>query len=155
MDAGDHVNANEQAFERTVARLAEKAGRPTQPPSYERLTELAKRLYDSRRKRARYFQNALLGEPGWDMMLSLFSLPVARWGKLTLTGLWAAAGVPPTTGLRWAKMLELKDLVERHADPLDGRKIFIRLTARGEQLMCDYLSSVYHDVTGGLREKAP
>lgn len=109
----------------------------------DKLIDLACRLYESRRKRARYFHNSLLGEPVWDMLLALFCLPTAQWRRLTVSRLSEAAGVPLTTSLRWSKVMEQKGLIERSPDPLDARRIFVALSEKGERLMCEYLSSVY------------
>jgi len=109
-----------------------------------RLAELASKLLDSRRKRARFFHDSLLGEPGWDMLLALFCLPCANWKGLTVSGLSEAAQLPLTTSVRWSKVMERQGLIDRRPDPLDARKIFVALTEKGERLMCDYLSSVYH-----------
>jgi DNA-binding MarR family transcriptional regulator len=113
-----------------------------------KLIDLACRIYEMRRGRSRYFHNNLFGEPVWDMLLVLFCVPAFRWRKLTVSSLCEAAGVPATTGMRWSKLMEQKGLVERTRDPLDRRRIYLSLTATGEKLMCDYLSSVYHRVVG-------
>ena len=35
--------------------------------------------------------------------------------------------MPPTTALRWIRTLTEKGFVQRQADPLDGRRVFIAL----------------------------
>lgn len=132
----------------TIARLLEKAERHGEPVARDRLVDLACRIYDTRRARSRYFHSSLLGEPVWDMLLALFCLP-SRWEKLTISGLAHAADVPLTTGLRWSNLMEQKGLIERDPDPFDARRVYVKLTERGEQVMRDYLSAVYHQVVGG------
>ena len=108
------------------------------------VVELAARIYTARRKRSRYLEEEMLGEPAWDMLLALFCLPRAQWRRMTITSLSEAARIPLTTGLRWAKALERQGLITRNPDPLDGRRVFIFLSEEGEQLMYDYFSSIYH-----------
>jgi len=134
--------------ELTIARLLERVEQGGEPIQRDRLVDLACRIYDTRRARARYFHSSLLGEPVWDMMLALFCLP-SRWERLTVSGLANAAGVPLTTGLRWSKLMEQKGLTEREPDPFDARRVYVRLTDRGDQVMREYLSAVYHQVVGG------
>jgi DNA-binding MarR family transcriptional regulator len=122
----------------------ELKGRPTGGKHIPRedLNALASRIYDTRRERARYFNNSLLGEPVWDMLLALYCMPAA--GKpLSISGLCHASGVPQTTGLRWLQVMEQKGFVERNRDPEDGRRVWLSLSKTGEQLMSDYLSSIY------------
>ena len=143
------VRKGEHGLEQlTIARLLEKAEKHGEPVSRDRLVDFACRIYDTRQKRSRYFHSSLLGEPVWDMLLALFCLP-SRWEKLTIGGLANAAGVPLTTGLRWMKLIEQKGLIEREPDPFDARRVYVRLTDRGEQVMREYLSAVYHQVVGG------
>ena len=40
--------------------------------------------------------------------------------------------------------MEQNGLIERSPDPLDARRTLVALSDKGEQLMCSYLSSVYH-----------
>jgi DNA-binding MarR family transcriptional regulator len=114
--------------------------------SRDRLVDLARKIYETRQARSQYFQNSLLGEPAWDMLLALFCLPLARWGKMTVSRLSQAAGLSLTTGLRWSKMMEQKGLINRTSDPLDARRIFVTLSSKGDRLMCDYLSTVHQQL---------
>jgi DNA-binding MarR family transcriptional regulator len=143
------VRRDERGLEQlTIARLIETAERHGEAVARDRLIDLACRIYDTRRTRSRYFHSSLLGEPVWDMLLALFCLP-SRWKKLTIGGLAHAADVPLTTGLRWAKLMEQKGLIGRSPDPLDARRVYVSLTDRGEQVMREYLSSIYHQVVEG------
>jgi DNA-binding MarR family transcriptional regulator len=109
----------------------------------EDLERLASRMYDSRRERARYFNDSLLGEPVWDMLLALYCSP-ARGKRLSVTSLCEAAGVPQTTASRWVQMLEDRGLIERQPDESDRRRHYLILAPRGEALMSAYLSSIFH-----------
>src|SRR5206468_8189269 len=81
-------------------------------PTRHDLTRLAGKMYDARRNRDRVFNDQLFGEPAWDMLLALYALP-KRGIPLSVTSLTYAANVPPTTGLRWQKVLFDQGLIER------------------------------------------
>ena len=49
------------------------------------------------------------------------------------------AHVPPTTALRWLRILEARGLVEREEDDRYGRRTFVRLSERGLAAMEDWL----------------
>lgn len=130
----------------TIERLLDLTRTPHGILPDDQLIELACRIYDSRRARADFFQGSRFGEPMWDMLLALFCLP-SRHERLTVTGVSLAADIPPTTGLRWTRTMERHGLVERVPDPKDGRRIYLELSARGEQMMREYLSTIYHQLT--------
>jgi DNA-binding MarR family transcriptional regulator len=131
----------------TLARLVKLAKtRTDEDIPKEQLTALACRMYDARRARARFLPNSMLGEPVWDMLLALYCLP-SRRQRLSITGLCHAAGVPPSTALRWANLMEERGLMERTDDPCDRRRAHVALTEQGHEMMSTYLSSVYRIVT--------
>lgn len=109
--------------------------------SEQRLVDLACKLYQSRRLRARFINTSLLGEPVWDMLLALYCFS-GRGEALSVSGLCHAAGVPPTTALRWVQIMEQKKLVKRSKDSKDGRRAFVSLTAEAKTLMEDYLATI-------------
>ena len=53
-----------------------------------------------------------------------------------------SAAVPPTTALRWIKLMTDNGLFERVSDPVDGRRVFIRLSDGGAEAMMRYLGNV-------------
>ena len=141
------VNVDDGRLEHlTLARVINLAQAPPNNIPRELLNGLACRIFDTRRLRARFFNNSLLGEPVWDMLLALYCLP-SRNESMSVTGLCHAAGVPVTTGLRWAQLMEQKGLVERRRDPRDGRRVHMVLTGHGDQLMSSYLSMIFHKLT--------
>ena len=130
----------------TLGRLVELArSHQDEEISDEQLTVLAYRMYDARRARARFLPNSMLGEPVWDMLLALYCLP-SRNERLSISGLCHAAGVPPTTALRWVNLMGERDLIDRKDDPDDRRRTHVVLSERGRALMSTYLASVYRSV---------
>jgi DNA-binding MarR family transcriptional regulator len=140
----DDAGFEHLTIERIGAGEAAKTQAELDEDEYPRhlLVDLACRIYDTRRERSRFFTSSVLGEPVWDMLLALYCLP-ARQQRLTMTGLATAAGVPPTTALRWTRLMEQKGMIVRNADPQDGRRVHIEMTQAGERLMNAYLASIY------------
>lgn len=132
----------------TLSRLAEFASaNGPQIRAKKDLVELAGNIYDARRLRARFLSVSMLGEPVWDMLLALYCF-TARGEALSVSGLCHAAGVPPTTALRWANLLEQKKLIDRTRDARDARRAIVSLSADGEALMSNYLTAIHGGVGG-------
>lgn len=100
----------------------------------------AERILAKRRLRTQYFQGEMFGEPAFDLLLDLFVQQVS--GRQTYTTSAAvASGAPLTTALRQIAMLVDRGLVTREADPVDRRRVLLRLTSEGLQQMWDYLAA--------------
>jgi len=130
------------SIEQAVVRASDSA----QPWYFPRGSEIdhaaiAKALYLDRRERARLFDNALFGEPAWDILLDLR----ARYeGKDMPSSLSICAGAdsPSSTGLRYIRALEKAGLVERLDDPGDGRRRVARLSEKGMRLIDRYIDQI-------------
>jgi DNA-binding MarR family transcriptional regulator len=61
---------------------------------------------------------------------------------VAVSSLCIAAAVPATTALRWIKTMTDTGLFERHADPRDGRRIFMALSPRAAQAMERYFAAL-------------
>nr|WP_230461351.1 winged helix DNA-binding protein [Sphingobium sp. CAP-1] len=83
-------------------------------------------LLRARRIRADFLPGDLFADPAWDMLLDLLAAKLEQ-ERVSVSSLCIAAAVPPTTALRWIRTLTDKGLVKRHADPHDGRRVFIAL----------------------------
>jgi DNA-binding MarR family transcriptional regulator len=100
-----------------------------------------------RRMRGSYFSSDLFADPAWDMLLDLMAAQL-EGEKVAVSSLCIAAAVPATTALRWIKTMCDHGLFDRHADPLDGRRIFIALSPGAAKAMTGYLSAAKR--MGGL-----
>jgi MarR family transcriptional regulator, temperature-dependent positive regulator of motility len=98
------------------------------------LVQFAKRLQRARQERDAYIPTAVLGEPGWSLLLDLF-VAHHQGRVVNSSGACFGAGVPQTTGLRWLDKLDLAGLIVRHPHPRDTRFVMIELSPEGLQRM--------------------
>ncbi len=102
---------------------------------------LAREFYAGRRRRARYLSADLFGEPTWDILLDLY-VAARENRRVPTTSACIGAHVPPTTALRWLRILEMRGMVEREEDGRDGRRTFVKLTERGTTVMAAFLGTM-------------
>jgi hypothetical protein len=103
--------------------------------------EDVRRLIRARRLRARFFDAELFADPAWDMLLDLAAARL-EGAPVAVSSLCIAAAVPPTTALRWIRMMSEQGLFVRTADPMDGRRVYIELSERVANSMTAYLAAV-------------
>lgn len=116
----------------------EKNGSARPPGS---LLELTRFLIKFRRSRGLYFGADLFADPAWDMLLDLF-VAEEEGRKVSIKSLCIGSEVPPTTALRWIKLLIDRGVLERQADPKDRRRHWIALTAGARERMRALLFSM-------------
>jgi DNA-binding MarR family transcriptional regulator len=97
---------------------------------------VAQELYRVRRVRARKFgaDAQIFGDPGWDILLSLY-IAHCNDSKITRSSAAMAGENPESTGFRILKDLEKRGFVQNENDSSDKRRIFVSLTERGCSLM--------------------
>lgn len=100
-----------------------------------------RRLLRHRRMREQFFPTDLFADPAWDMLLDLYAARL-EGRSVAVSSLCIAAAVPATTALRWIKTMTDTGLFERHADPRDGRRIFIGLSDKAAQAMERYFTAL-------------
>ncbi len=130
-DALDHLTAGQ--IDEATCMLHESTKAPSPP-----LVQLAASLSRSRRLRQNYLPTDIFGEPGWDILLDLYTLDQDGRG-VSVTNASLAGDTPPTTGLRWLKFLEQKGLVAREHSHRDRRVTWVRLTSAAQDRMRNYL----------------
>ena len=105
------------------------------------LAQIARRIYASRRERETIFGNAeLFGEPAWDILLDLY-IAHADDKPVSVSSACIGSASPPTTGLRWLGILAQEGLILREHDPLDQRRVLVRLSDAGLAAMDTHLSA--------------
>ena len=106
------------------------------------LAATARRLIVERRLRDRLLNiPALFGEPAWDILLDLFVAYVDE-KPVSTSDACISSTAPATTGLRYLKALEDRQMIERVRHQSDGRVVYIRLTDSAVAQMT-YLLSRY------------
>lgn len=124
----------------------------------EALLAFARETYAVRRRRDRHLPGDLFGEPTWDILLDLY-VATRENRPVPTTSACIGANVPPTTALRWLRILEARGLVEREEDGRDGRRTFVRLSTQGLAAMDDWLhvalATLDHAVGSILRRTTP
>lgn len=103
--------------------------------------DTVRQVIRARRLRARFFDEELFADPAWDMLLDLLQAEIAQH-RVPVSSLCIAAAVPATTALRWIKTMTDVGLFKRRADPHDGRRIFVELSAGASQAMRRYFGEV-------------
>jgi predicted transcriptional regulator len=111
---------------------------PSQTISDNKLAVIATSIYRTRRRREQYFDEALFGEPCWDMLLDLFANK-AFDRRVNVTSLCLAANVPHATGFRYLRLLEEKGLVVRTPAPDDRRVTMVEMTHEAYKQMRRYV----------------
>ncbi len=100
--------------------------------------ELASWALTARRLREEVIGGDLFSDPAWDILLDLYAAR-DRGDRVQVTSIASIAGVPPSTGRRWAKRLVDRGLLERERDRRDQRQTFMRLTPKGEEIMTAFM----------------
>lgn len=79
--------------------------------------------------------------PTLDILLEVYV--GLRSGKLRTPGAIAnTTGVPGSSITRWIKLLEQRGFLQRHKDEIDGRRIFLTLTADAHALVEQALETI-------------
>ena len=116
---------------------------PAAPPNPQRI----RHLISMRRLRDRFFSPDLFADPAWDILLDL-SASRLEGRSVSVSSLCIAAAVPPTTALRWIRMMTDQGLLERRADAADARRMFVDISDAAFDLVAGWFAMV--DSRGGL-----
>ena len=119
---------------------------PAEAPSGESEAEevsaaQVRAIIRARRMREQYFRSEIFADPAFDMLLDLYAARL-EGHRVAVSSLCIAAAVPATTALRWIKQLTDRGLFVRHADPQDGRRIYIELSDAAARATGNYLAAV-------------
>ena len=112
-----------------------------QPARDARNAACIRTIIKARALRRELFDGDLFADPAWDMLLELYAL-TCEGGRISVSKLSFAAGVPATTALRWIDKLEAEGLVVRFEDPLDARRVWISLSDSGYSGMQAFAESI-------------
>jgi DNA-binding MarR family transcriptional regulator len=101
------------------------------PP--EALLERARSILRVRRARERLLGRAVIGEPAFDLLLSLY-VQTEQKGT-SLSSLARPAGIPYSSAVRWIRYLADKGLVECSESRSDRRAVSVLLTRSGRAVL--------------------
>ena len=116
--------------------------RTTRPPLPD--PRLVRRMIRQRQLRSKHIEGNLFADPAWDILLDLTAAR-AEHVRVSVSSLCIAAGVPPTTALRWITQMTEAGLLERVEDEADRRRAFIALTEKTSDAIARYFAEVGRD----------
>lgn len=133
---------------RTLAALSQPEGdRDGSEPAIDAAAIRA--MIRARRLRDRFFGDELFQDPVWDMLLDLAAARLEGL-KVSVSSLCIAAAVPPTTALREIGKMTRRGLLERMADPVDRRRIFITLSEDAAEAVFAFLRAARRITAGPI-----
>jgi DNA-binding MarR family transcriptional regulator len=98
-------------------------------------------LIRARAQRQHFFGGDLFADPAWDILLELYACELSQQ-RVSVSKLCFAVSVPTTTVLRWLALLERRSLIQRHDDPMDGRRVWVSLSSTGLDNVERYFDSL-------------
>ena len=141
--AAEWISAHPEAFSAEHPPSPLSSGAQAQDASSDELPsgallERAQSILRVRAARERMLGRAAIGEPAFDLLLSLY----LRTGQkeASLTNLARAADIPYSSAMRWARYLADKGYVERTESRSDRRATSVQLTPAGRAMMDEFLS---------------
>ena len=99
----------------------------------------------ARRVREAMLGQELFADPAWDILLELYAAALAQ-RRLSTSELCVRSAAPATTALRWIDKLERAGLLTRVEDRLDGRRLWVELSAEGHSRIVSYFRAI-----GGIK----
>jgi len=106
-----------------------------------KLTELATEILEQRRRRLRFFNPAMFGEPAWDILLLLYVNSAAGIRQTTVK-ISESLDTPLSSVIRWLGYLEKERMIEREAHPTDRRIMFLHPSEKALGQLEAYLSAM-------------
>lgn len=125
---------------RTVEEMARVAERQTLEEGL--LVEGARQMLKGRKKIAGIAPKGLFRDSAWDMMLELF-ISEAEGGIVYVKHIMLISGESAAAAMRRIDRLHDADFIERNVDPLDHRRVIVRLTRRGQTAMIAMLRDIF------------
>jgi hypothetical protein len=108
------------------------------------IASVVRAILRHRRMRDKFIGGRLFADPAWDMLLDLLAARHER-RRVSVSSLCVAAAVPPTTALRWIKVLELEGHLAKRADPNDRRRIYVEITETTSSRLESLLTAIASD----------
>jgi predicted transcriptional regulator len=103
------------------------------------LTAAQVRRYIAARRERNVLAEGLFSDPAWDILLELFASSL-EGQEVTVTGACTSAGCPPTTGLRYLRLMHDAGLIHRRDHWRDMRMKVISITDEGRDFVQTFLT---------------
>lgn len=113
--------------------------------SATQLVEFGRLMFALRQQRYDFCHPAMLGEPAFDILLSLYTAADEQSG-INLARLSELSRLSQSSGLRWIDYLSSKKLIERKPHPTDKRSSLVNLTAEGRAILDALLGTMLRQV---------
>jgi hypothetical protein len=97
------------------------------------------RRYILARRKRDQLASGLFADPAWDILLDLF-VSSLEGRDVTVSGACIAAACPPTTGLRYLRLMTEAGLISRKDHVRDLRVKIIELTEEGQSVVQTFLT---------------
>ena len=137
IELGSLTEVSNREFETALRAVEEFRVKTSDEANLNTSAADVRRAIKARRDRTKFLPGHLFADPAWDMLLELYAAELDQI-RFATSSLCDASAVPATTALRWISTLENEGLIERHSDPLDARRVFIRLSSKGVRGMKAY-----------------
>lgn len=108
------------------------------------LAAFARHLYKERRVRDTALGAAMFHDPVWDVLLDLYAA-AGENVRVNVTSACAASGAPPTSALRYIKMMTKEGMLVRDDCRTDARRVYVRLSDKMTQKMTELLTRMARD----------
>jgi DNA-binding MarR family transcriptional regulator len=136
-----------RAEPRALAEQHEKLPRGNVRLHAEQLVAMAQMIGELRRRRGKFLAPELFAEPGWEMLLALYSTEAAGL-RMSVSNLCRMSEGPQTTAVRWIERLEALRMISRVKSMHDGRVFFVELTPDARARIEDYLAETWVSMFG-------
>lgn len=140
----------------TTRRIVESLARAatTDHLTDKQLMEGARQLLQARARTAMLFPKGLFRDAAWDMLLELF-ISGEEGGIVYVKQLTIASGESATGAMRRIERLEAAGFITRTSDPLDQRRVIVRLTERGRTALVSMLRHIFEPQNEEPRSPVP
>ncbi|MDM7957530.1 MarR family winged helix-turn-helix transcriptional regulator [Blastomonas sp.] len=118
---------------------------PQASGDWQERAEVASRYLKLRAKRSAIAEAHLWSDPAWDILLELFVGHV-KGKNITVTSACLAARRPSTTSLRYIDRMLQEGLLQRERDPIDNRKINLRITDQAFRAVSDWVDALREQI---------
>ena len=125
----------------------------TREPVELELANVAKRILREFGERKNHFEMDLFADPVWLILLDLYAHN-STGKSVSVSSLCIASWAPPTTALRWIKLMASRGLIEKFNDPTDGRRVYVNLSKASFEKMTAYLRCISREGALSLADES-